>query len=53
MHAIISSTQVTDASGKHIDTEAAIVQLLSLLRDLRTRGGSLYLVGNGRECRSG
>jgi len=47
MHAIISSTQVTDASGKHIDTEAAIVQLLSLLRDLRTRGGSLYLVGNG------
>ena len=47
MHSIITSTQVTDASGKHIDTEAAIVQVLGLLRDLRTRGGSLSLVGNG------
>jgi D-sedoheptulose 7-phosphate isomerase len=44
---IVEGTQITDASGKRLDTEAAIGQLLGLLRDLRTREGSLYLIGNG------
>lgn len=47
LHSVITSTQVTDASGNRLDTEAAILQVLDLLRELRGRKGSLYLVGNG------
>ena len=47
LHSVIISTQVTDASGNRLDTEASILQILDLLRDLRRRNGSLYLVGNG------
>ena len=47
LHSIITSTQVTDASGNRLDTETSILQMLDLLRDLRRRNGSLYLVGNG------
>ena len=47
LHSVITSTQVTDASGKRLDTEAAILQVLDLLRELRRRNGSLYLIGNG------
>jgi D-sedoheptulose 7-phosphate isomerase len=47
LHSIVSTTRVTDASGKQINTEAAILQVLELLRELRSRKGSLYLVGNG------
>lgn len=47
LHSVITSTQVTDASGNPLDTEASILQILDLLRELRRRSGSLYLVGNG------
>ena len=47
LQAVITSTQATDASGNLIDTEASILQILDLLRDLRRGNGSLYLVGNG------
>ena len=47
LHSVIISTQVTDASGNRLDTEASIMQMLDLLRDLRRRNGNLYLVGNG------
>ena len=47
LHSVIISTQVTDVSGNRLDTEASILQTLDLLRDLRRRNGSLYLVGNG------
>jgi D-sedoheptulose 7-phosphate isomerase len=47
LNSVIISTQVTDASGNRLDTEASILQVLDLLRDLRRRNGSLYLVGNG------
>ncbi len=46
-HSIISATQATDASGKRLDADAAIMQAFDLLRELRGRKGSLYLVGNG------
>ena len=45
--AIITATQVTDVAGNGLDAEASILQMLDLLRDLRRRRGSLYLVGNG------
>lgn len=47
LHSVITSTQVTDALGNRIHLEAAVHQMLDLLRDLRRRNGSLYLVGNG------
>ena len=47
LHTVISSTQVTNPSGNRLDAETSIVQVLDLLRDLRRRKGSLYLVGNG------
>jgi D-sedoheptulose 7-phosphate isomerase len=47
LHSVITSTQVTDALGNRIDPEVAMHQMLDLLRDLRRRNGSLYLVGNG------
>lgn len=47
LRSVITSTQVTDALGNRLDTESSILQMLDLLRDLRRRNGSLYLVGNG------
>ena len=34
---VITSTQVTDASGNRLDTEASIMQMPDLLRDLSRR----------------
>ncbi len=47
LHSVINSTQITDASGGRLETESSLLQMLNLLRDLRQRKGSLYLVGNG------
>lgn len=47
LHSTVMSAQVTDMSGKLFDTDASILLLLDMLRDLRRRGSSLYLVGNG------
>ena len=47
LQSIITSTQATDASGKLLDTEVSIMQVLALLRELRRHNGSLYLIGNG------
>ncbi len=44
---ILSATQVTDGKGVRRDTEKAFVETLERLKDLRSRGGRLYLVGNG------
>jgi D-sedoheptulose 7-phosphate isomerase len=44
---VIASAQATDRSGKALDTENSVLQCLDILRDLRERGGSLYLAGNG------
>lgn len=47
LYSVITSTQVTDALGNLLDTEVSILQMLDLLRDVRRRNGSLYLIGNG------
>jgi len=47
LHSTIASMQVTDLTANALDTEAAIVKCLDMLRDLRRRNGSLYLIGNG------
>lgn len=47
LHSVIGSAQVTGVSGKRLDTETSILQMLDLFRDLRRRSGNLYLVGNG------
>ena len=47
LSSILGATQITDRSGKRIETEAATLRLLEVLRDLREREGSLYIVGNG------
>ncbi len=47
LHSVITAMQVTDALANRLDPEASILQMLDLLRGLRHRNGSLYLVGNG------
>ena len=44
---VVASTEVTDAAGARRETEEAMADLVAFLTDLRTRGGHLYLVGNG------
>jgi D-sedoheptulose 7-phosphate isomerase len=44
---VIAAAKVTDATGKPRDAEAAIVDLVATFTQLRSRGGRLYLVGNG------
>lgn len=44
---ILASTQVTDDRTNRIDVEEAIARLMDLLRDVRNRKASLYIVGNG------
>ena len=44
---VISSMEVTDASGKPQHAEAAMTGLVNLLKELRQRGGQLYVIGNG------
>jgi D-sedoheptulose 7-phosphate isomerase len=44
---ILASVEVTDAAGRRLDTEDSLAQIMDLLRDLRARKGSLYVVGNG------
>jgi len=44
---ILASTEVTDAKGNRIDVEEALSRLLELLRTVRSRKASLYIVGNG------
>lgn len=43
----LRATEITDASGVRIDVEAATLEVLAVLRELRQRKGSLYIVGNG------
>ena len=44
---ILASTQVTDAKGNRIEVEDGLTRLMDLLRDVRRRHASLYVVGNG------
>jgi D-sedoheptulose 7-phosphate isomerase len=44
---IVANAEATDASGARSDTEAAMAAMVRQLKDLRSAGGRLYLVGNG------
>ena len=44
---IIAAAQVSGEKRGPVDAEAAVLQILELLRDVRHRKASLYLVGNG------
>lgn len=44
---VIASTEVTDIEGMQREGEREIADLVVLLKDLRARGGRLYVVGNG------
>ena len=44
---VIGSTEITDGACEPQDTEAAIVGLVALLKDLRQRRGHLFIIGNG------
>jgi len=44
---VVAATEVTEQSGRRCDTEAAIVAFVDMLKELRSSGGRLYLVGNG------
>lgn len=44
---IVAATEVTDLAGKRSDAETAVTGMTSMLKELRTAGGRLYLVGNG------
>jgi D-sedoheptulose 7-phosphate isomerase len=44
---VIASTEVTDIEGARRESEQAIADLIALLKELRARGGRLYVVGNG------
>jgi D-sedoheptulose 7-phosphate isomerase len=43
----LATVEISDARGARVDTEEAIARLMDLLRDLRSRRGALYIVGNG------
>src|SRR4051794_34339937 len=44
---VMAATQVTDRAGTRVDLEASLARSVDLLKDLRTKGGRLYIVGNG------
>jgi D-sedoheptulose 7-phosphate isomerase len=44
---ILSNAEATSQSGKAVAVETCISEILTLLRNLRTRKGSLYVIGNG------
>lgn len=44
---VIGSMEMTDAAGKLQNMEAGMTGFVTLLKELRQRGGHLYLIGNG------
>jgi len=44
---VIASAEVTDMEGMRRDTETAVSDLVAMLTEMRSRGGRLYVVGNG------
>jgi len=45
--AVVASAQVTDLKGNALDADDAVLRCLQILLELRERGGSLFLAGNG------
>lgn len=46
-HSVLMSTVVTDASGNAIETESSLSRIIDSFVELRSRGSSLYVIGNG------
>lgn len=44
---IVAATEATDLAGRRSDTETSMVAIVGQLKELRTAGGRLYVVGNG------
>jgi D-sedoheptulose 7-phosphate isomerase len=44
---VVAETEVTDAKGARRDVEGALADLVEALKQLRSRGSRLFLVGNG------
>jgi D-sedoheptulose 7-phosphate isomerase len=44
---VITSTEITDIKGIRRDTEKSIADLVASLKELRSRGNHMYIVGNG------
>ena len=44
---IVAETKISDGDDKLLDTETAIIEIISLLKVGRSNGRSVYLVGNG------
>ena len=44
---VVAATEATDQAGRRSDTEAAMAAMVGRLKELRSAGGRLYLVGNG------
>ena len=44
---VIGSTEITDAAGAAGAAEAGIARLVALMKELRGRGGRLFVIGNG------
>jgi D-sedoheptulose 7-phosphate isomerase len=44
---VIAATEFTDQAGRRRDGEEALRTLVEQLKELRQRGGRLYLIGNG------
>jgi D-sedoheptulose 7-phosphate isomerase len=44
---LVAAAEVTDQAGRRSDTEAAMVAMVGMLKELRSAGDRLYVVGNG------
>lgn len=44
---LVAAAEVSDQAGRRSDTEAAMVAMVGMLKELRSGGGRLYIVGNG------
>ncbi len=44
---VVAGAQFSDKEGKRREAEASLRELVALLKELRGRGGHVYIVGNG------
>src|SRR5437870_1819026 len=47
LRTVLGSMQVTDSTGARLDAEAAIDHIVGVLREVRRRRASVFLIGNG------
>lgn len=47
LHGLILTSEFTDVQGRPLDSRTGVQRALDILRGVRSRKGSVYLVGNG------